>query len=192
MQFLKQTLHQESAGDHELIALYKKTADTQVLATLYERYMALVYGVCLKYLKEEEQCKDAVMQIFENLIDKLLAHEVSNFKSWLHVLTKNFCLMELRKSSRYVVTELDESFMQISQAMHHEDSWQKEADLSALEKCLETLSEEQNKTVRMFYLEEKCYKEVAEQTGFKIEKVRSYIQNGKRNLKICMEKNTGE
>jgi RNA polymerase sigma-70 factor (ECF subfamily) len=76
--------------------------------------------------------------------------------------------------------------------MHHEDSWQKEADLSALEKCLETLSEEQNKTVRMFYLEEKCYKEVAEQTGFKIEKVRSYIQNGKRNLKICMEKNTGE
>lgn len=192
MQFVKSTFQQGSATDNELIALYKKSADTQVLAVLYERYMALVYGVCLKYLKDEEESKDAVMQIYESLTDKLLRHEVQNFKSWLHVLTKNFCLMELRKTSKHQTISLDEGFMQFDADLHHENSIEKEIQFSILEKCLELLNEEQKKTVQLFYLEEKCYKEVAAQTGYQIDKVRSYIQNGKRNLKICMEKDSGE
>jgi RNA polymerase sigma-70 factor (ECF subfamily) len=58
-----------------------------------------------------------------------------------------------------------------------------------LEKCIETLGDEQKQCVKLFYLQEKCYKEITESTGFDMNKVKSYIQNGKRNLKICMEKN---
>lgn len=172
--------------DAELIDLYKQNADLKILAVLYERYMPLVYGVCLKYLKNEEDAKDAVMQLFEALISKLQNHNVENFKSWLHVVSKNFCLMQLRKKSLTHV-ELKDEFMQIPVSAHHTD---KEAAFTILEKCLETLNREQRTAIQLFYLEEKCYKDVARITGYELDNVRSYIQNGRRNLKICMDKNS--
>ncbi|WP_316741380.1 sigma-70 family RNA polymerase sigma factor [Pedobacter antarcticus] len=192
MKFIKNTDGNKDTADAELIARYKSSGDLEVLGTLYSRYMHLVYGVCLNYFKDEEASKDAVMQIFEELIPKLRIHEVQNFKSWLHVLTRNHCLMAMRKSSRYQTVPIEDQFVENETFVHLDISDVQEQQFTVMEKCMETLSEEQRKSVDLFYLQEKCYKEVAEITGYEMLKVKSYIQNGKRNLKICIEKNSGE
>ncbi len=191
MKFIKNTSKSQSPDDAELVALYQKSGDLDILGNLYNRYMHLVYGVCLSYFKDEEQSKDAVMQIFEELVTKLRIHQVQNFKSWLHVLTRNHCLMALRKQNRNPLVPMDENFVEKDDFVHLDIDDTKETRLTIMEKCMETLSEEQRKSVDLFYLQEKCYKEVAEITGYDMLKVKSYIQNGKRNLKICIEKNSG-
>lgn len=177
-------------ADEQLIAVYKNSGDLQVLGKLYKNYMPLVYGVCLKYLKNPDESQDAVMQIFEQLIDKIKIHEIKNFKSWLYVLTRNFCLMELRKSKKVTTVNIEDTFVESDALLHHDESDTKESRLLLMEACLETLVEEQRKTLQLFYLEQKCYTEVADKTGYELKKVKSYIQNGKRNLKICIEKSS--
>ena len=180
-----------SLNDEQLIASYKNSGDLNVLGALYNVYMPLVYGVCLKYFKDKELSKDAVMQIFETLITKLKNHEVQNFKSWLYVLSRNHCLMQLRKSQKHQTVNIDDTFVESDTLLHHDDSDTKETQLVLMEKCIETLNEEQQLSVKLFYLQQKCYTEVAEVTGYDLKKVKSYIQNGKRNLKICIENSGG-
>jgi RNA polymerase sigma factor (sigma-70 family) len=174
--------------DKELVNLFRTSGNMDVLAVLFQRYMDLLYGVCLKYLKQPETAKDAVMQIFEELVAKLPRHEVENFKSWLYTLAKNHCLMQLRTPKNLKTTEFNPDSMQLEEEMHLNGIQLKEENLQKLERCLETLSIEQKKAVELFYLQNKCYKEIAEATGIDWNKVRSFIQNGRRNLKICMEK----
>ncbi|WP_111635412.1 RNA polymerase sigma factor [Pedobacter cryoconitis] len=192
MKFIKNTTGIKDADDAALLLRYKSTGSLDALGTLYNRYMHLVYGVCLNYFKEEEASKDAVMQIFEELVVKLKIHEVQNFKSWLHVLTRNHCLMALRKLAKSNTVSIDDTFVENTDFVHLDIDDTKETQLTVMEKCMETLTEEQRKSVDLFYLQEKCYKEVAEITGYEMVKVKSYIQNGKRNLKICIEKNSSE
>lgn len=192
LKFIKNTPRIQEQDDADLISSYKSSGSLEVLGRLYNRYMPLVFGVCINYLKDEEQSKDAVMQIFEELIVKLKVHEVQNFKSWLHVLTRNHCLMALRKKSKHETVSLEETFVENTDFVHLDLDDTKEDKLSVMEKCMEKLPEEQRITVDLFYLQEKCYKEVAEMTGYDMLKVKSYIQNGKRNLKICIERNSGE
>jgi len=186
--FLK-NISNQSATDLELVALYKKSGELSVLGVLYERYMELVYGVCLKYLKEGETAKDATMQIFEELVAKLHKYEVENFKSWLHTLAKNHCLMQLRTPKNLKTVEFNTELMQTGEDVHLNGIFQKEEQLKQLEQCLETLTAEQKQSVELFYLQNKCYKEISEITGTEWNKVRSLIQNGRRNLKICIDKN---
>lgn len=195
MKFIKNTSRvgeNAAQDDLSLVTAYQQSGDLEVLGALYNRYMHLVYGVCFGYFKDEEQSKDAVMQIFEELVKKLRIHQVQNFKSWLHVLTRNHCLMALRKSSKNPTVTLEENFVENDDFVHLDIDDTKETQLTIMEKCMETLSEEQRKSVDLFYLQEKCYKEVSDITGYDILKVKSYIQNGKRNLKICIEKNSGQ
>lgn len=192
MRFIKNTSRIEEQDDLSLVAAYQKSGDLEVLGELYNKYMHLVYGVCFNYFKDEEPSKDAVMQIFEELVSKLRIHQVQNFKSWLHVLTRNHCLMALRKSSRNPTVTMEDNFVENSDFVHLDIDDTKETQLTIMEKCMETLSEEQRISVDLFYLQEKCYKEVADITGYDMLKVKSYIQNGKRNLKICIEKNSGQ
>lgn len=173
--------------DAELVELYRKDGDLNVLAMLYQRYMDLIYGVCLKYLKDPESAKDAVINIYEELITKLKQHEITNFKSWLYTLSRNHCLMLLRKEKGYTTVEISDQFMQNDELMHLDAVKQKEEQLNSMEKCLEQLSTEQKICVTLFYLEGKCYNDITGQTGIEWNKVRSYIQNGRRNLKLCME-----
>ena len=187
MPFLK-NISPHSSSDPELIDAYRQSADLAILAILYQRYMDLLYGVCLKYLGEPETAKDAVMAIFEELAQKLRKHEVDNFKGWLYTLAKNYCLMQLRSTRRIRTRELDPDRMQMTEDLHLNGIMEKEASLDKLSKCLETLSPEQKTTVELFYLQNKCYKEIETATGLEWNKVRSHIQNGRRNLKICMEK----
>jgi RNA polymerase sigma factor (sigma-70 family) len=192
LKFIKNTAGIKDQDDLSLIAQYKRTGSLETLGALYNRYMHLVYGVCLNYFKEEEASKDAVMQIFEELVVKLKFHEVQNFKSWLHVLTRNHCLMVLRKASKNNTVSIDDVFVENAEFVHLDIEDTKEQRLTIMEECMAALPEEQRVSVDLFYLQEKCYKEVAEITGFELLKVKSYIQNGKRNLKICIEKNSGE
>ncbi len=192
MKFIKNNNRLSEQDDTSLIARYKMSGDLEVLGVLYNRYMHLVFGVCLNYLKDEEQSKDAVMQIFEELVLKLKMHEVQNFKSWLHVLARNHCLMAIRKLGRHDTISLEDAFVENSEFVHLDIDDTKETRLTVMEKCMETLPDEQRVSVDLFYLQEKCYKEVADITGYDMAKVKSYIQNGKRNLKICIEKNSGE
>ena len=178
--------HQYS--DKELIFFFKEANDIRHLSILYQRYMDLVFGVCLKYLKDPEKSKDAVMEIYEQLSAKLIKHEVDNFKGWLHVLTRNHCLMQLRSGKNFTTTEFNPDFMQLTQENHLENEvLEKEANYQRLEGCIETLPEDQRQSIELFFLQEKCYNEIAAITGHEWNKVRSFIQNGKRNLKICME-----
>ncbi|HNU87571.1 MAG TPA: sigma-70 family RNA polymerase sigma factor [Ferruginibacter sp.] len=187
MTFLKNISPQDSS-DKELLVAYKETGDMNLLSTLYQRYMDLVFGVCLKYFKDPERCKDAVMDIFNELHSKLRVHDVENFKGWLHVLTRNYCLMQLRSPRNMKTTEFSGNFMYSEQNTHlNGEALEKEENFKKLEQCIDTLAEEQKRSVMLFYLENKCYNEIAELTGYDWNKVRSYIQNGKRNLKICME-----
>ena len=156
MKFIKNTDGNKDTADAELIARYKSSGDLEVLGTLYSRYMHLVYGVCLNYFKDEEASKDAVMQIFEELIPKLRIHEVQNFKSWLHVLTRNHCLMAIRKSSRYQTVPIEDQFVENETFVHLDISDVQEQQFTVMEKCMGTLSEEQRKSVDLFYLQEKC------------------------------------
>jgi len=185
--FLK-NIPPHSVSDQELVTAYRQSADLKILAVLYQRYMDLLYGVCLKYLKEPETAKDAVMSIFEELAQKLRKHEVDNFKGWCYTLAKNHCLMQLRTSNRLRTRELPDEPMQTADELHLNGMMEKEQHLDKLTKCLDTLSSEQKATVELFYLQNKCYKEIETITGLEWNKVRSHIQNGRRNLKICMEK----
>lgn len=175
--------------DEKWISEYKSSENLDSLGKLYEPYMPLVYGVALKYLKDKDRSKDVVMQVFEVLIEKIKSHEIGNFKSWLYVLSRNHCLMILRKEQKNVVLNLEDSFMESEPFLHHDNGTDRETQLSAMEKCIETLDEAQKQSINLFYLKQLCYAEVAEKTGYDLKKVKSYIQNGKRNLKICIEKN---
>ncbi|NOT74861.1 MAG: sigma-70 family RNA polymerase sigma factor [Cyclobacteriaceae bacterium] len=153
------------------------------------RYTSMVYGVCLKYLKDREESKDAVMQIHEKLIASLLNHKVLNFKSWLYVNARNHCLMQIRSKKGKIMEEISPFLMENGLEEHPDEGTELEQNISKLEKCIQTLMGEQQQCVRLFYLQEKCYKDIAEETRFDLNQVKSYIQNGKRNLKICMESN---
>lgn len=182
-------IQKSPATDEELLLSFKQSNDQEMLAQLYLRYTDLVYGVCLKYLKDGETAKDAVMNIYQELLQKLAQHEVENFKSWLYVVTKNHCLMQLRKAQKTVTVEFQLAVMQSEDFSHLDDVLSKEQDFKKLEQCMERLPAAQKQSIQLFYLENKCYNEIVEQTGMEWNKIRSLIQNGRRNLKICMEKN---
>lgn len=175
--------------DEQLVLHYQQYHEQKALAAVYLRYYELVYGVCVKYLKDQDLAKDAVMTIYVELTTKLLKYEPESFRAWLYVLSKNYCLMQLRRQKGNHFEEMQDSFMQLEDNWHLEDILVKEEYLNNLEHCIEMLNTEQQQTIKLFYLEEKCYKDITEITGLEWNKVRSLIQNGKRNLKICMDKN---
>ena len=177
-----------TAPDEDLIQSYKSTGDLNILSDLYQRYMDLVYGVCLKYLKDSENAKDAVLAIFEELVTKLKKHEVTNFKGWLYQLSKNHCLMILRSEKKFSKAQFDVSLMQNEETLHLNGVLEKEQNFKHLQYCLGQLVAEQKNVLELFYMEGKCYNEIVTITGIDWNKVRSFIQNGRRNLKICMDK----
>lgn len=180
-----------SDSDLSLISRFKKNGDTLYVGELYKRYMHLVFGVCLKYLKSEEAAKDMVMQVFEKLLHKLEEQEIENFKSWLHVFTRNECLMLLRKQKtngeQHTVELNGQVLMENAPVLHHINEEGLEEDLSKLEVCIGQLKNEQETCIRLFYLDKKSYQEIEVITGYELKKVKSHVQNGRRNLKICVE-----
>ncbi len=180
-----------NSSDEELLRLFDRNGSLDTLGELYSRYMHLVYGVSLKYLGVREDAKDIVMQIFEKLILDLPGTEVRNFKSWLFVLTKNYCLMQIRSQKsadgRMEGYKIEQEFMESEQEMHPIDREDQSVE-EALKSCIEQLKAEQKQCIELFYYQKLCYQEIAEKLGLNEKKVKSYLQNGKRNLKICLER----
>jgi RNA polymerase sigma-70 factor (ECF subfamily) len=178
-------------SEEEFITEFNSSKDLEVLGELYSGYMHLVYGVCLKYLKDREESQDAVMQIFEKLITEIPKQKIGNFRSWLYVVTKNYCLMQLRsdkiRESKHREWTIDPgNFMEKSYEMHPVDKEDNSMD-EALADCIERLKDEQKECIIQFYYESKSYSEIAKNLGIDENKVKSYLQNGKRNLKLCLE-----
>ena len=176
----------QNRSDTELLKQYGTNGDLEILGVLYQRYMHLVYGVCLKYLKEPEASKDAVMQIFEKLAKKVPEQEITHFKSWLYVVTRNHCLMSLRQQQKRKNTEA--LFMESTINLHLNGE-SDEVHSKLITKAIATLSEEQQHCIKLFYFQSLSYQEIADETGYKLKKVKSYIQNGKRNLRIYLDQN---
>ena len=183
-------------SDGDLLVSYRESHDLSVMGLLFKRYSHLVFGVCMKYLKEEAGAKDAVMQIFEKLITDLKKHEITYFKSWLYQVAKNHCLMNLRSKKKFVplpetLHEDDDentmSDMEFTNEMHPDGMVDKESQLVKLEETIKQLKEEQRICVELFFIKEKSYREICEITGFSYMEVKSNIQNGRRNLEIRMK-----
>ena len=164
----------------------------QLLGHLLQRYTLLLFGVCYKYLKNEEVAKDSVQQIFLKALQELPKYEVTYVKSWLYMVAKNYCLMYLRDHNKYIPDELKEQHSKLVPDEDDSDQrLEKENLLQRIEEGLQTLNEEQRKCVILFYLHKKSYHEITEATGFSLLQVKSFIQNGKRNIKLWVEKQTG-
>jgi len=177
--------------DEELIDHYKSSGNTELIGVLYTRYTYLVFGVCMKYLKNEDDASDAVMSVFEKLIKDLKTHKVQKFKSWLYSVAKNHCLMELRKTSvsrknfDEMVQVISSEFMETDDVLHP-DIESEDILIDKMMSALGKLKNEHKTCLELLYLQKKSYKEVAEITGYNMKEVKSYIQNGKRNLKNMM------
>jgi len=176
-------------SDEELLQRYQQSGRMDWLVELYGRYAELVYGLSLKYLKGEQQAEDAVMSVFEQLVEKARKHEIQHFRSWLYVLAKNHCLMQLRRAGQQREQSTAPDLMQSADTRHLTIEWPEEAlEKKALQDCLPTLPEQQRACIEAFYLQGYTYKEIAADRAEPVGKVRSHIQNGRRNLRICIEK----
>jgi RNA polymerase sigma-70 factor (ECF subfamily) len=184
--------------DDELVKKIKSSGDQHAFASLFERYVHLLYGVCLKYLKNNEQSKDAVMEIFEVLMEKIPVTEINNFKGWIYTVAKNHCLMKLRKmgsSQKHleeILKNLKEEIMESDVHLNLINEENMDFEAGHLNDVLAKLKKEQGDCIRMMYFENKSYKEIAEITGYSLKQVKSYIQNGKRNLKILIMNDNGK
>lgn len=182
--FLNKRKQYRSKTDEELVTLYQREQSSLCIAILYERYGHLVMGTSMKYLKNEVEAQDITMQVFEDLHSKLLKHTIQHFKSWLYMVTKNDCFMFLRKNGKETATEFIEKH---DKAEQQEDHSTKEIHLQLLEKAIEGLKPEQKQCVTLFYLEEKSYQQISDELDLPLMKVKSAIQNGKRNIKLQLE-----
>ncbi len=180
----------DNISDKELLEKYYSTGKNVWLGKLLQPYTLMIFGVCMKYLKNEEDAKDGVQQVFEKAINELKKYKVDYFKSWLYMVTKNHCLMRLREKNIYF-KEITENTENASSAEFNKaEALQKDNDLGLLQHNLSELNTEQQLCITLFYLQKKSYREISEETGFEILKVKSNIQNGKRNLRILMERSS--
>jgi len=178
--------------DQELLERYYDSRDNDWLGLLLQRYTLLLLGVCMKYLKEEEEARDCVQQIFVKVITELGKYRVIYFKSWIYTIARNHCLMKLRDQHGHAVELSDAMLAAWDDEPGKNKHWEKEQWLEWMEQSLEVLGKEQKVCVILFYLEKRSYQDIAIETGFTLMQVKSHIQNGKRNLKLLMEKRARE
>lgn len=172
--------------DEDLISAFQEQQKNEALQVIYERYAHLVFGVCLKYMKNTHNAEDITSKVFESLNQKILRSEIRYFKSWLHSVVRNECLMQLRKKTPHFESDGLELLREEEES---EDKTSQEIQLTAMQSCLEELKEDQRKCLEAFYLKEQSYQEISDQLNMDLKKVKSNIQNGKRNLKIKLENN---
>jgi len=175
-------------SDDELLKQFVQTSHQELLGQLYSRYIPLVYGLCLKYLQQTEDAEDAVNNIYEELTQKVHKYQIDNFKTWLYSVAKNHCFQILRKEKNQIFEEIDNQIVESDEFEHLIDVEEDREKERALNHCLTTLPEEQRQCIVHFFFEKFSYADIVEKTGFALNKVKSYIQNGKRNLKICILK----
>jgi RNA polymerase sigma-70 factor (ECF subfamily) len=179
--------------DQDLLEKFRQTGDNAWLGILLERYTLLLFGVCMKYLKNEEEAKDAVQQIFLKALTEIPKYKIDYFKSWIYTIARNLCLMKLRDKGKQTVEINDK--MSLTQSEEEENKQlfhqMKDREFTLMNEALHELTAEQKTCIEEFYLAQKTYQQIADKTGFNYMQVKSYIQNGKRNLKILLQKRLG-
>lgn len=190
LRFFRTQAHHSATSDEELLAHYRRTGEAHFLGQLYERYMTMVYGVCLNILRDAHAAEDAVIGIYEELVDKAQTHPVSSFRGWLYVVARNYCLMELRRQKRAPTDYHAPEKMVHYDAVTFPDDFELTYPNNAqrLQHCLQALPSKQRFCIQQFYLEDRSYRDIAQEMGEEVGKIRSYIQNGRRNLRLCIEK----
>jgi len=179
--------------DQELLEKFTAERNNEWLGILLERYTLLLLGVCMKYLKNEDDARDSVQQIFLKVIQELHKYKVEYFKSWVYMVAKNHCLMKLRDKQGKIPLEINEKLMSApGEETDQQVLIQNDQAFDLMEEALDELNPEQKQCVTLFYLQKKTYQEINEMTGFSLLQVKSYIQNGKRNLKILIERKMKE
>ncbi len=173
-------------NDEALLQEFYADGNTEWIGILLERYTILLLGTCMKYLKNQEAAKDAVQQIFLKVMTELPKYKVQYFKSWIYMIARNYCLMQLR--DKKITYTLQEEAPLLEAEGNLAELLEKEKLLQCIENALDDLNEEQKKCITLFYLEKKSYRTIAAITGYSILQVKSHIQNGKRNLKLLVEK----
>lgn len=173
--------------DEELLELYRETGDSEFFGQLYNRYIPLIYGVCLKYLQNEDKSQDAVMEIFESLMPKICNYEIKVFRTWLYSVVKNHCFHLIKNNKREIPVEFNSNLMESDDVLTLLSENADEEKENALNYCMAKLSEPQRISISRFFYENMSYADIVEATGYDLKSVKSYIQNGKRNLKNCIE-----
>lgn len=174
--------------DKELLNKFYSDRNNEWLGFLLKRYTMLLFGVCMKYLQDEEEAKDAVQQIFLKVITELPKYKVEFFKSWLYMMAKNLCLMKIRDRQGRVPLQLTDNVAAYEEVNIKTELLEKDKTLSLIEEGLNELNDEQRLCLTLFYFDKKSYQEITGLTGYNLLQVKSYIQNGKRNLKLIVEK----
>lgn len=179
------------ATDEELALNYFNTGDKELVGLLFEKHVKTVFGVCLFYFRDKDVAKDAVMQIFEKLITELKKTEVKNFKGWLSFVVRNYCISEIRKNKNkyrlpesYLEFELNETTVGEEEKVLGVSD---EVMMDHMQTCLSELKDNQKVCVELFYLKGQSYQQICDKTNFSLNEVKSFIQNGKRNLKLLIE-----
>ncbi len=179
--------------DEELVQFFRKSGGQEVIGILFRRYSHLVLGVCTKYLLERESARDTAMGVFESLFTSLQKYEVHNFKSWLITVTKSHCALALREQKKEAGTirweeNLLGEVMENNHFAHLNIEDETEERIRKLQQAVSDLSPGQQQCILLFYFDDKSYRQISETTGLSQHEVKSYIQNGKRNLKNSLEK----
>ena len=173
--------------DLQLLQYFYNDKNNEWLGILLQRYTLLLLGVCMKYLKNEEEAKDAVQQVFLKVITEIHKYKVDYFKSWIYMVAKNHCLMKLRDKGKIPV-EINEEIHGTSEDMEEiKKQLEKDQLFTSMETALQLLNREQQQCITLFYLDKKSYQEITASTGYTMRQVKSFIQNGKRNLKLMLE-----
>lgn len=175
-------------SDQQLLENFYADHNNQWLGILLQRYTLLLYGVCMKYLKDEAEAKDAVQQVFLKVMTEVEKYKIEYFKSWLYMVAKNHCLMQLREKNGKQQVEITERLYVPSEEVDKLEYIQKDRMMELMEESMNELNEQQRICLKLFYLDKKSYAEVAESTCYSLLQVKSFIQNGKRNLKILIER----
>lgn len=181
----------EKLSDEDLLSAYRDSGEAEYFGMLYNRYIPLLYGVCLKYFTDADKAQDAVMQVFENIFPKVLQYEIQTFRTWIYSVAKNHCLQTLRKEMNEILVDFNSEIMESDEILNllSEDETGEERK-EILRQCLKKLPDEQRNAILRFFAEEMSYQDIVDSEGYTLNQVKSYIQNGKRNLKICIEKNS--
>ncbi len=181
----------EYNSDEELLKHYKQSGNKELFADLFKKHVSVVYGTCLFYLQDKDEAQDATMQLFEKLLLDINNREIDNFKGWLSFVVRNHCISIIRKNKSqnkniksYYEFEYEDSNYETEEKINAVSD---DMMLENMKHCLPKLKENQRVCVELFYLNNKSYQDIANQTGFTLNEIKSYIQNGKRNLKLLLE-----
>lgn len=181
----------EYSSDEELLKAYKQTGNKELFADLFKKHVSVVYGTCLFYLQNKAEAQDATMVLFEKLMVEIHKNEIKNFKGWLSFVVRNHCISQIRKNkaqARNIKSYYDFEYQDPNaQTEEKINSIDDDLMLENMKQCLPKLKENQRVCVELFYLKDKSYQEIANETTYTLNEIKSHIQNGKRNLKLLLE-----